>query len=42
MRVHPSQLVPGCILTKEVMGRTKRPSDSQKYSHSSHSYSCIT
>ncbi|MFQ3546315.1 HD-GYP domain-containing protein [Halobacillus rhizosphaerae] len=25
MRVHPSQLVPGCILTKEVMGRTKRP-----------------
>ncbi|UOQ44733.1 HD-GYP domain-containing protein [Halobacillus salinarum] len=25
MRIHPSQLVPGCILTKEVMGKTKRP-----------------
>lgn len=25
MRVHPSQLVPGCILLKDVMGKTKSP-----------------
>jgi hypothetical protein len=25
MRVHPSQLASGCIITKDVMGRTNRP-----------------